>query len=540
MLTGDAGYDGEARLGDAPPPPPPPPPPGPPVIGDAEGGIKDATVIAVIDTGLNPYHWDFLASRMPQHANGDAGDDLPLGHRADEWLPGFPAASAFASFDRLDLTLEETDGTQSTDDLRNADAEKWATVQQSTPEEMHAYWFPGTKVIGAMTFRGDGGILGPNDAHGAGTTSSAVGNLHGTCPECLLFYIELPSELGPDHPIAEAAADWAMSQPWIDAVSNSYGFSLTDPVRTRVYDGANTTLQREATERGQAVLYSAGNGVENAFTVPNPTLFSSQEGPDWILTVGAVSPGDDPAYEPILADTGDHRDGAYIGAGKPADVAGVGSDYPTAYYADTVGGTGSIGFGGTSNATPQVAGLYGRALHVARTSLTGASRTQSGGVVAMGAPFACAAARSDCELADGRLTAPELRTRLFHGAIPSIAGAAVSGLGLVTDYKLPPVGEETLMGEGHGAYLGRSHATPGTWLTEFDRIVAPMQGRSATLQRPDGEREWMTVDSYCRQQAWGSWALGYYVEGSTTLPGDDTAYPVRSLLERTCPGGPLL
>ena len=88
-------------------------------------------------------------------------------------------------------------------------------------------------------------------------------------------------------------------------------------------------------------------------------------------------------------------------------------------------------------------------------------------------------------------------------------------------------------------YLGRVTDDPGAWLTEQLRVTGPLTGQVPTLARPDGERDWMVVDSYCRQQNWGSWTHGYFVEGMTQLPGDDPNWPVRSALARTCPGGPL-
>ena len=49
----------------------------------------------------------------------------------------------------------------------------------------------------------------------------------------------------------------------------------------------------------------------------------------------------------------------------------------------------------------------------------------------------------------------------------------------------------------------------------------------------------MIVDSYCRQQNWGKWGGGYYVEGQTEVPGSDPAWPIRSGRAEACPGGPV-
>jgi len=502
----------------------PPKPPAP----VSEGGIGDATVIAVLDFGTNPYHLDFRSSTMPQHLDSDRGNDLPLDRPFTEWLTG---AEGAATPIRTDISLP-ADPEETSDSLNDGDDKKLTKLRPSTADKVNVHWIPGTKVIGAASFADDGAIYRGVDSHGVGTTSSSVGNLHGTCPECLLFFVEL----GDSAEESEAAIDWVMKQPWIDAISNSYGYSLTGFDRTRFYDGSNTKLQAQASERGQTVFFSAGNGNDGAFLTPNQTTFSSQEGPDWIVTVGAVSPPGGSFYSP---DSGEDEESAsYTGAGKPADVAGIGDGYPTAYTAASIGGTGGSGFGGTSNATPQVAGLFGRALYLARTALPGPSRAQGAGVVASGSPVACGPVRPDCELADGKLTATELRHRLFYGAVHTSAGFGVYTAGAGPTPSAPPVGEEEFLNEGHGSYMGRVSADRKAWLAEFDRMYGPITGTAKAFERPAGEAEWMIVDSYCRQKNWGSWTQGFYVEGKTPLPGPDPQYPVRTQREQTCPGGP--
>jgi hypothetical protein len=504
-----------------PAPPVPVPAPGPPSGAPrVEGGVDDVTVVAVLDGGINPYHWDFLSAKMPQHQDAIAGNDLPLDRPASDWLPGF---GGMKSLTRIDLELDAADP-----EAPFGDEKPLQKLKTSSPEGQHAYWMPGTKIIGAMLYADDyeepQDLWQGPDAHGVGTTSSLVGNLHGTCPECLLFFIDY----GPSTESAEAAIQWAQSQPWIDVISNSYGHGGTVP---KIYAGSDIDKQRAAVERGQQIVFSGGNGVENAYVASNPTELSSQKGPDWILTVGAAAPGEDNHYG------ADSEGGAYSGAGKPVDVAGVGSDYPNAYGAKTVSGVGDFGFGGSSNAAPTVAGLYARSLYLARTALAGPSRVQAGGVIATGDPIACGPARSDCELGDGRLTEVELRTRLLHGAVNSAGGTAVGAQ--VANPTAPAVGEEELMGEGHGTYFARQAGPQSSaWLAELERIVGPMAGRAPALERPAGEKEWFVVDSYCRQQEWGAWTRGYFVDGVTELPGSDPAWPMRSAREDTCLGGP--
>jgi hypothetical protein len=376
----------------------------------------------------------------------------------------------------------------------------------SNPAHIEYHWLPGTKVIGAVDF-GATGVRGSNDAHGTHVASVSVGNLHGTCPECLLVFVAADFT-NPEQ--SERALEWALSQPWIDLVVNSYGFNRTARYRDRIYSGSDVAAQRVASERGQTIFFSAGNGLENDFRLPNSTYFSSQEGPDWTVTVGAVAPSGH----------------SYTGSGKPADVAAPGEDYPAAGGL-TVAGTGT--FGGTSNATPVVGGTYGAALAWARRHLAGASRIQADGVVATGAPVSCGPARPDCELGDGALSARELRTRVLHAAVRTPQGAQV---GHDTSSR-PPIEpqEAELLAEGHGTFFARSR--PDVWNEELARITGPMTGAAAAPVRPPEDRDWFVADSYCRQQLWGSWTGGEW-SAATTLPAPSPLWPWRTATAASC------
>ena len=491
------------------------------------GPGDDAVVVAVIDSGFSPYHWDFAAEHMPQAKTATKADDLPLTRPPHEWLSGFPKPRSFASYSPLRLSLSPRNPKADPKKLYERDEDTWLSVEPSSAEEVQYRWIPGTKVIGAMVF---GAASPPVHAtgtpeHGMGTASVSTGNLYGTCPECLLVFIQAGG--GEDY---ERAIEWAARQPWIDVISNSYGLGVVG--RDRVYSGSDTELQRSATERGQAILFSAGNGVFNDFVVPNSTLLSSQEGPDWIVTVGATDP----------------TNNDYPGAGKPADIAGIGTLYPSSYGAtDQRNGK---NFGGTSNATPTISGTYGRALWLARQRLGGPSRVQSGGVIARGRG-GCGAARKDCELGDGLLTRAELLTRLFQGATPTSGGFAgrrtvpSTAAGIVP--VPPPVGgapipfvttpavaDTRFFSEGHGTYRARVDGT-AKWLAEFDsRLWHVLSGDKPAPRRPAGEKEWFVVDSFCRQSIWGRWTQGAYVAGKTPLPPPNPAFPSRTAYEVGC------
>jgi hypothetical protein len=469
---------------------------------DSPDGRGDVTVIAVIDNGYNPYHYDFLASRMPQALDADPSNDLPLTTPPQDWIPGY---SMLATPVALPITLP-FGATNSPATLAGADVAVWDSVLPLNP-----YWIPGTKIVTAMTFDNGTRILGSSGSHGAGTSSVSAGNVFGSCPECVVVLLQYSSQGG-----AASAVRWATRQPWIDVITNSWGFSTGNRDNVTWYSDPIHT--KRSTERGQAVFWSAGNGQENAFVAPVTTQYSSDKGPDWIIQVGAMSPSGT----------------SYSGAGKTVDLAGIGSSYPASYGATTVSNGGT--FSGTSNATPTLAGTYGRALYLARRALGGPSKTQADLVIATGEPVVCGAVRPSCELGDGTLTSIELREALFAASVRTSGGMNVGGVGDV------PAGDEIDMAnEGHGGWFVRQQRfRDDLWLSEFDRLWQPLIGDALYPTRPAGEAEWFIVDSYCRQQIWGDWALGAYVRDETTLPGDDTAWPVRSAYERICTEHPML
>lgn len=497
----------------------------------AKRAAGDAVVVAVIDSGFSPYHWDYLASKMPQAGTPDA---LPLTASPDTWLPGFPKKSAFTSFNRFDLTLDQNNDSASMQALHDKDAAKWSKVRMSGPSALNYYWFPGTKVIGAMSFDYESQVQKAIDTkvpdpftlqpysyipiygsggaeHGMGTSSVSVGNLHGTCPECLLVFIQAS-----DTAATERALAWAESQPWIDVISNSYGLQTVPIglVRDGLYGGP-VAAQKAASERGQTIVFSAGNGIENAFAVPFTTLTSSVKGPDWVITVGATNPVDGSNFS---------------GSGKPVDVSGIGDGYPSAYGSTRVTGGGP--FSGTSNASPTIAGTYARGLFMVRKAMAGPSRIQKNGIIAVGAAT-CGAARPKCEVGKGYLTAVELRDRLMKGAVSTGKGMSPAGF-----QDLGRVADEHYAAEGFGTYYARVKGDDKAWLAEFNRFFLPLVGRAAELKRPADEAAWFRVDSWCRQHIFGSWNGGYYRSAATTpLPDPDPAgHQVRTGLQLGCNG----
>jgi len=510
--------------------PPSTPPATPPSLPppSAAKGIDDVVVVAVIDSNINPYHWDYLAAKMPQALNSDPSDDLPLFEDPAKWLPGHPGAAAFKSYQPLNLTIDPTDPAADTAALAVKDAAEWGKINYSEGTgnaDVNYYWIPGTKIIGHVAFSGAsigdpttsyllGNQTGPvntfaTDSHGIGTSSVAAGNIHGSCPNCLIVYV---------HGTSEQANEWVAKQDWIDAQTNSWGLALV--YRDRAYAGSDTELQREAVERGQQIFFSAGNGQENAFVVPNTTLQSSQEGPDWIVTVGATDSVDNSSPS---------------GHGKPADISSLGDSYPSAYGNDgTANGAGT--FSGTSNATPVIAGLYAEALHRLRKTWASSGPMQKGGVIATG-PAGCKAANADCALADGQLTVHELRNALYRSATYSGTGWNVGGLGGITTIPFTEsVPELEYLAEGHGNFRVRMDGE-ATYEAELARILGFVDGSWFAEQDAD-QLEWMRALSYCTQSLWGSWDYGYWNPATNSVPPDftDPTWPVRAWLMVGCPG----
>ena len=475
-------------------------------------GADDAVVVAVIDGSFTPYHWDFVASRMPQHLNRDPSDNIPLKQPPHTYLPGFPKPSKFARYAPLPLTLSPNDEDLSPAELDQEDAALWEDFGVSKREAVDYRWIPDSKIIGALSFGGESRAPGTrfhaaSNAHGMGTSSVSIGNLYGTCPECLVVMIQYS-----DAASGEEAIQWAQDQPWIDLITNSYGFSQVE--RERIYNGSDVSAQQRATERGQPSFFSSGNGISNTFTIPNSTLTSSQEGPDWIITVGATDPSDDDNY---------------TGTGKPADIAGIGTGYPSAYTAKNQSGGGK--FGGTSNATPTIAGTYARALYYARRAMAGRSRVQANGVISVGRA-SCGRTRPKCEIGDGKLTERELRLRLFRGAFATAGNIDPLSQGVAS---APGFADARFLSEGHGTYRGRVKGDEA-WNEEFrTRLLLPLIGGAYSPKRPTGETDYMRVDSFCRQHIWGEWTGGYYTgDEATPLPDPDPAYPMRTEYHQRC------
>src|SRR6266576_3048684 len=84
-------------------------------------------VVALFDTGINPYHHTFR-------------DTSPRAYRdPSTYLPGYPKDA-----EALNLSLDEPDYAKAV----KKDCEVWKALK---PGKL--YWIPGTKIVGAISFR---------------------------------------------------------------------------------------------------------------------------------------------------------------------------------------------------------------------------------------------------------------------------------------------------------------------------------------------------------------------------------------------------
>lgn len=403
------------------------------------------TVVGVADSGINPYHLEFSATTYP--------DPEVLALTANftrhpsEYLPGYPATSA-----ALPLTLDEGY-------FPAKDRAIFSQVEQG-----RMYWIPGTKIIGAIDANNssasnaaaDATPILDDDGHGTGSTSVSTGNRYGYCPTCLLFFVE-----GLDESIATR-------YPFVDITSHSFGYVGGAPLGPVI--GANEPT-RVAAERGQIVLFAAGNGVGNAFDVPIATYGSDQTGASWNITVGAI-----------------RRDSqrAIVGDGIPVDISAWGDgNLPSACRTGTVG---QCALGGTSAATPYTAGVFGTVLTEVRRAIGDPKAGQRPGqVVAEGL-----AIPGSVFLDDGRLTRSELREAVLTTAFPLNQDNQVSTFPF--PMTAPYAGESNVLFEGYGA------ATPESAKRAVDVIL----GR-ALLPDRSFEDEFFALDQSIKDTLYGGY-----------------------------------
>lgn len=421
---------------------------------------KPFVVIAFVDTGINPYHQDFRAPEFVHHPS--------------RYIEGYPkdAKSFKAALDVADK--------KGYDAARKADETDWLRVMSS---ELH--WFPGTRIIGGISL-GSGATNGDyserkvldDHSHGTGVASVAAGQFFGSNPNALIVMVES---------LGERPLEWANSQEWIDIVSNSWGnlanLPLGDPSSTKT-----------ATDRGQTVVFSAGNGATNTNSstvfppdgpVEDPckcktpdsdnSMTDPWSGPSWLLTIGAISP----------INGQDHWWHSY-----PVDVSSFGSKWRAA---------GAFGvkikpddenietrdFGGTSCAAPTTAGVLSRIILEARTMLGdthGGQRPKQ--AVAVG-PKSRAPKKGPLE--DGILTRLEAEELVQRTAFPTPADPQK----ILWDYAVRPTTPAYFVHQGYGVVYRESLAF----------ALKVLVGKEPMPERADADA-WIEATDAVRDAIW--------------------------------------
>lgn len=264
-------------------------------------------VVAIIDSGINPYHNVFRDT-------------------------------AEVTFHRAGAETFELNTSGDYADRLAVDADAWSNVQTR-----ELYSFPGTR-LAAISFKetAQTPIL---DELGHGTAVASV--IAAEFPAAQIVVVQVAGDFcyAADcllHESIVLAVEWASQQSWIDVISLSLAPPGNAPTVESVHSDARRVLAatKAAHDAGKMIIAAAGN-------VPPPTLTSYISGPPWMVAVGGVN---------------ETTRGEIVLAAKGVDVV---ANY-TATTADHLSVDGWRMQSGTSFAAPKVAGVVAQALHELR------------------------------------------------------------------------------------------------------------------------------------------------------------------------------
>ena len=200
------------------------------------------TVVGVADSGINPYHFEFSAATYPDP------DVLALTRNftrhPSEYISGYPASST-----ALPITLGQGY-------YPAKDKAMWASVDVGK-----LYWIPGTKIIGAIDAGDSSAVERRSGQHPHRRRRRPRHGLElGLGGQPLRLLPDLPAHVHriPRHDLQRELPVGRHHVPQLRTVGGvPLGLALGPDEDTKA-----------AAERGQTVLFAAGNGVGNAFDVP--------------------------------------------------------------------------------------------------------------------------------------------------------------------------------------------------------------------------------------------------------------------------------
>ncbi|MFN2615231.1 MAG: S8/S53 family peptidase [Actinomycetota bacterium] len=412
-------------------------------------------VVALIDTGINPYNVAFR-------------DTSPQAYQHPcTYIPNYPCSAT-----RLDLTLDAPDYATAVQD----DDYIWVSVH---PGQL--YWVPGTRIIGLISMAPGGtrcpgpldmspinNVRGPSPClenrglddfgHGTMTASRAAGGVqgdptlqHSLAPDARIVEIE---GLGAD------SVKWAADQGWIDVQSNSWAETVPGPAsQTNV----NATFKEAASK--MAVFAASGNGTGGSQGfAPDPADLESTHAPG-VISVGA------------------HDNGRMaLWSGSPPNVVADGyGGWMADYHSITAYGPDSVACC-TSAASPYAAGGMARIMYEARRILGSDQWGIHNGVVAQ-APAGWPLPSSG-PLSDGTFTLDEAKSLLLHTAEAHPAEGRDDGSLQWTAAGRAPTVEELGRGPASNPYCNGCFNLPLGWYQLPDAgTLYPFVGYGAINER---------------------------------------------------------
>lgn len=280
------------------------------------GTVHRPVVVAMLDSGTNPYHQVFATNDSPW-------DKVDFGGLA-------PIPLTMSSSGTYDERVEH-------------DASTWSSVQPAT-----LYGFQGTRLMGISISHPPQQLPMLDYLDHGSLTSGLVAN---SSPDSVIVMVQINSQycVGRSDclldPSVADGMEWIAAQPWIDVVTHSVGLVTNFPDPEALHPEARRFVDatKRAADGGKILVGAAGNSVA-------PPAAGYTAGPPWMISVGGIQPvnkGEAP-YASRLVDVVANYSGE----------APAGDDTNSSEWSS-----------GTSFAAPVVAGTLAQAIAIVRAQL---------------------------------------------------------------------------------------------------------------------------------------------------------------------------